>query len=77
MPQICSHTIWQGTRDIIKQHACRHLQKENCWPTQYTTQAEQPATHYGHIQTSLPMYPFPNSTWKAAGMSLPPDLDPL
>ena len=63
-------------KDIIKQNACRHLQKKNYWPTQYTTQAEQPATLY-HKQTPLPVYPFPNSIWKAAGMSLPLDLNPL
>jgi len=25
MSEICSHTVQQGTRDIIEQYACRHL----------------------------------------------------
>ena len=42
----------------------------------YTTQAEQPATHYGCIQTLLPTCSFPNSIVDGCRHVFDPDLDP-
>ena len=67
MSEIHSHTMWHGTRGIITQHACRPLQKENCWQTSCTARVFRLHCQRAHFQSAL---------WKAASMSSP-DLDPL
>ena len=57
MSQICSHNIWQGTRDIM----CADIFKRKIAGHRHIPPKLSSLPHTGHIQTPLPMCPFPNS----------------